>query len=83
MVRVLLLLVLGPATCFADSALTLHQLEFKAWFGQQRLGGSSTMYCLLGVGALFQTPATDDAEQVIATWIAAHPHAEVTIVDHP
>lgn len=81
MIRVFLLLVLSTATCFADSALTLRQLEFKAWFGQQRLGGSSTMYCLLGAGALFQTPATDDAEQIIASWIAAHPDAEVTIVD--
>ncbi len=48
---------------------------------RRKQGPKTEIYMPLGTGYLFQTPATDDAEQVIETWVVAHPTAEVTVVD--
>jgi hypothetical protein len=80
-VRALFLLLISMQICWADPSITLRQLEFKGWFGQQKQGDQSTVYVLLGCGFFFQTPVADGAEKIIADWIAAHPDAKVTIVD--
>jgi hypothetical protein len=79
--RALVLLLLSSAACRADPAFTLDQLEFQGWMARQRQGPATEVYIPLGTGYLFQTPATDDAEQVIGAWVAAHPKAEVIVVD--
>src|SRR5262249_13182545 len=76
-----LALLLSCNICLADPTLTLRQLEFQGWTGAARQGDPTTVYSLVGTGFYYETPATDDAEQVIAAWIAAHPDAAVTVVD--
>ncbi|HVO03905.1 MAG TPA: hypothetical protein VMT54_17015 [Candidatus Cybelea sp.] len=79
--RACLLLVLGCNLCLADPTLTLRDLEFRGWLASKRAGDPATVYTLLGTGFYAEPPATDDAEQVVAAWIAAHPDASVTVVD--
>jgi hypothetical protein len=80
-VKALVVLILSSTTCLAEPSLTLDQLQFDGWIGKQRQGDQTEFYVPLGIGYLFQTPQSDDAEQVIATWIADHPKAVVTVVD--
>ncbi len=76
-----LIFLLLCSSSLAEPPLTLKELEFKLWFGSKREGPRDTMYVLLGCCYLMDNPIADDAPQVVAQWIAAHPDATVTVVD--
>jgi hypothetical protein len=76
-----LLILFVSNTCAAETPLTLKQIEFKLWFGQQREGPRDTLYVLFGCCYMLNAPIAKEAPPVIAQWIAAHPDAEVTVVD--
>jgi hypothetical protein len=79
-VRVMLFAIFASAAFSAEPVPIVGQLHFQGIFAW-RAGGNTT-YCLLGVGYL-QALRSHDDNRVIGTWIAAHPKAEIVLVDTP
>jgi len=70
--------ILVSTTCFAETSFDVKELHFKSIFAQRN--GENTVYCLLGNG-FFVAPRSNNVDQQISKWLAAHPDAHVIVVD--